>query len=1166
MNLATKQDQFTHLHLHSVYSLLDGAIRIKDLMPYLQKHGMESVAVTDHGNMFATIEFYEEARKHNIKPILGSEFYVAPNSRKEKRVVEKVADGQAYHLILLAKNQEGYQNLIKLSSISYMEGFYRKPRIDYDILAEHSSGLVCLTACLAGEVNRKLYTQQDAEALALAGKLNEIFGQNNFYLEVQDHGIPEQRIVTRGAIQLSKKLNIPLVLTNDSHFLTRDAQKAQDIMLRIQLNKKIDDPLEFSFNEEFYVKTPSEMKKLIPDHPEAYHNTQVINDMINLELEFGHPLLPGFQVPDKHTLASYLEEVVHTNLKEKFQNTVPTRYIQQLEYELKVIKSMGFEGYFLIVADFIDFAKKSDIPVGPGRGSVAGSLVAYCLNITNVDPLRYNLLFERFLNPSRNEMPDIDIDFCRDRREEVINYVIDKYGTDHVAQIITFGKLTAKAVIKDVARVLGYSFAEINTISKNLPDEPGISLEDAIENDPRAKEFFNSGEKEKTLWNIAKQLEGIPRNPGKHAAGVVIAPKPLSSILPLAIESKTKSVITQFEKDDIEKIGLVKMDFLGLKNLTIIANATREINKRHNMNLNIDDIPLDNPKVYTILQQGKTKGIFQIERSGITSLLQQAIPTNFEDIVACIALYRPGPLQSGMAEEYIKRKHGKVRITYPIGGVEDILKSTFGTIIYQEQVMQIAQKIASFSMAEADILRKAMGKKKMDAMNKMEEQFVLGAVKNGYSRLDSEKVFSLISRFGEYGFNRSHSVAYGLITYQTAYLKANYPIEFYKATLDADIDNTMKLISLIHAFRTHDITILPPDIHESDACFTIINEHTIRYGLLGLKGIGSMAVEALIKVREKLGGYKNLFSFVTNLPQQHLNKKLLEALICSGSLDSLGYYRSNLLHSIDDILRFASKIQVDKSVGQNSLFDTAEEAPNLFIQNSQSEWSSDAKLFYEKETLGLYLTDHPVRKYKDVIYQMKLTLLDEIDELPSTSTTIHIMGVIEKISQIRSKRGTGFLLVTLSDETARKEIRLYPRVYEKIKGMVEENKVLIFLCKISYHGNQANQTNTSLIIMDVLPHKKFEGLVKKSLHINLTTSNLDSHVMEQKINTIKKILQQYTGECPVFFHYKDEDDVKQIAKVHSSLYVKYDNQLETELQAVLPYEKNLVWHLEKNVS
>ena len=1149
---------FTHLHLHSVYSLLDGAIQIKDLIQYVKQQGMTSVAITDHGNMFSTVEFYEEATKNNIKPIIGCEFYIAPGSRFEKKMVENLADGQAYHLILLAKNKTGYKNLIKMSSRSYTEGFYRKPRIDYELLADHTQGLICLTACLAGEVNRKIYQEKNKEAWALAGHLNEMFGQGNFYLEIQDHGIPEQKMVAKGALELHKRMGIPLVLTNDSHFLKKDDQKVQDIMLRIQLNKKEDEPMEFGFNEEFYVKSSEQMKRLYPELPEAYLNTQKINEMVDLNLDFGHPLLPDFQTPNGMNLVEYLQKKVNDGIQNKFNGrTIPTQYINRKSYELGVIQKMGFEGYFLIVSDFIEFARSRKISIGPGRGSVAGSLVAYALGITDVDPLKYDLLFERFLNPSRSEMPDIDIDFCRDRREEVIQYVIKKYGKEKVSQIITFGTLSAKAVLKDVARVLGFSFNDINSVSKNMPDTPGISLEEAIEQAPMAKEFFNSGEKEKLLWKVACKLEGTPRNAGKHAAGVVIGPEALDTIIPLARDTKTDSIITQFEKGILEKIGLVKMDFLGLKNLTILDATLEEIKKRHNKTINLNKIPLDDPKVFDLLKKGATKGIFQLESLGITNLLMRVKPDKFEDIVACIALYRPGPLQSGMADEYIKRKNKQATIKYPHPKLENVLQDTFGTIIYQEQVMRIAQVIAGFNMSEADTLRKAMGKKRLDVMKKMKQSFVEGALRNRYERKWSSDLFEMLLKFGKYGFNKSHSVSYGLITYQTAYLKSHYLIEFMKASLDADIDNIDKLIELIYSCRQIGVRILPPDINESNSCFTIINDNEIRYGLLGLKGLGRFAVDSILSAREE-GKFKNLSDLIRRLSYGNFTKKSLEVLILSGSLDSLEPNRGSLYGAMENILRICNQIKKEREQKQEFLFGEETNDMKLLRIDQNIKWQLTEKVEREREILGFYLTSHPLEKYKSSVRNSKIFPINEIDDGINSERNLTFMVVVESIKPMSTKRGISFFLAVVSDLSGRQEIKVYDSLYNKLKEKLVENSVLIFDCKITIYRDKETPF-ISIVAKNIHTPEKLENFISRSLHIYLDISSIQE--LKAKIERLKQTLRYYPGESPVYLHYENEAKEMQAVKVHPNYYVKFSNNLEKSLRPILKTTSHFAWRI-----
>jgi len=1151
-------EKFTHLHLHTVYSLLDGAIRIKDLMKQVKAMGMDSVAMTDHGNMFGAIDFYEAAKNEGIKPIIGQEFYIAPGSRFDKKNAEGISDGQAYHLVLLAKNNVGYKNLIKLSSSGFLEGFYRKPRIDYEILAQHSDGLVATSACLAGEINRKILNNKIDDASMLAGHLNEVMGAGNFFLEIQNHGLREQVIAAKGSIEISKKNGIPLVLTNDAHFLRREDHQAQDIMLRIQMNKKINEPLEFGFNEEFYVKSPQEMFNLFPEHPEAFHNTRRISDMIDLTMEFGNVLLPDFQTPDGMSLKTYLEKLVYTGLAGLFPSGLPDEYKKRAEYELSVVATMGFEGYFLIVADFINYAKSQKIPVGPGRGSAAGSIIAYALGITAIDPLKYDLLFERFLNPSRKEMPDIDIDFCRDRREEVINYVINKYGADHVAQIITFGSLSARAVIKDVARVMDFDYSEINAMCKNLPETPGISLKDAVETTPEAKAFFNSGEKEKTLWKVAQTLEGIPRNAGKHAAGVVITPKPLDEIIPVAKDGKTGAVISQFDKNPLEKVGLVKMDFLGLKNLTIIQRALDVIKERKGVDIDINHIPLDDALPYELLQKGKTKGIFQLENSGMTRLLVRSKPKRFEDIIACIALYRPGPLESGMTEDYVRRKNGEEAVTFPHESLRGILQDTYGTMVYQEQVMLISQIIAGFTMAEADGLRKAMGKKKMDVMDQLKSKFVDQSVERGHKSDWAGKLFDNMAEFGKYGFNKSHSAAYGMITYQTAYLKAHYPTEYMKAILDSDIENTEKLISFIYDSRLQDIEILPPDINESDEYFTITNDNTIRYGLLGLKGVGRTAVLSILEARKEKP-FTDVIDFVSRVDYRHINKKLFEALIFSGAFDSMGYHRSSLYENMEDILSQGSVLQKDRNAGQSSLFESSDTSSTDVFKTSQiPEWDENIKLQNEKITLGLYLTSHPLNKYMEILSETTITSLEEIDDGFSSERNLTFIGVVEDVKQQTTKRGKSFTRLVLSDLSDRAEVRVYEQVLKTSGDLLKENQIVIIDAKVTIYRDSESP------VFQILANKIYSidtltERVNKSLHLYLSEKQKES--LQHKIKDIKKILIEHKGKYPVFLHYRNEEDKVEVVKAHAMFSVAYTETLTKELKPHFNSEDHIAWRI-----
>jgi len=1153
------RSDFTHLHLHSVYSLLDGAIRIKELVKYIKENGMTSVAVTDHGNMFGAIEFYEAARKEGIKPIIGSEFYMSPGSRFEKKAADNIADGNAYHLVLLAKNQKGYQNLIKLSSLGYLEGFYRKPRIDFELLEKYSEGLIATSACLAGEINRKLLNNKFKEALDLAVYMDNLFGRGNFYLEIQNHGIREQAIAAKGAIEIGRQTGIPLVLTNDSHFLKKEDRRVQDIMMRIQLNKRLEDPLEFGFNEEFYVKTPREMALLFPEVPEAYNNTSVIADMVELELKFGTPLLPEFETPEKMPLFDYMRTLVYKGLDHLFPEGLSDKYKERAEYEMGVVNKMGFEGYFLIVADFIQYARDNGIPVGPGRGSAAGSLVSYALGITSIDPMKYNLLFERFLNPSRNEMPDIDIDFCRDRREEVINYVIEKYGEDHVSQIITFGTLSAKAVIKDVARVIGYDYAEINNISKNLSSTPGITLDEAVSASAEAKAFFSKGDRERMIYEVARALEGVPRNAGKHAAGVVIAPKPISDIIPVAKDTSSGSVISQFEKNNLEKVGLVKMDFLGLKNLTIIQRAVDEIKARKNITIDIDKIPLDHKEPYELLQQGKTKGIFQVENTGITRLLMRSKPKCFEDIVACIALYRPGPLESGMTEAYIQRKSGEKEVVYPHPSLKEILSDTFGTMVYQEQVMLISQIIAGFTMAEADGLRKAMGKKLKDVMDKLKQKFVDQAMERGHKEKWASELFNMMAEFGKYGFNKSHSAAYGLITYQTAWLKAFYTVEFMKATLDADIENTEKLIGIIFDCRQIGIKVLPPDINKSEDYFKVIDEHTILFGLLGIKGVGKNAIDSILQVRNN-GPFKDIIDFASRIDFNFVNRKLVEAFVCAGAFDSLNYKRSALFDAIDKILSYGSSMHKDRMNGQSNLFGAeVTDTSSIIMLADMEEWSDEIKMNHEKNTLGLFLSSHPLDKYEDLLNYTSITPISEVDDGVSSEREVTLLGVIEDIKNVTTRRGKTFYSILLSDLSGRKEVRVFENLWKRSNDLLIENGIVIIKARVTIYRDD----ETPMVMIsasNVESGATLSDQVKKSLHLFIPFK--DSEMLKKSIQNLKKVLSVYRGENPVFLYYKDTVQEKiHTIKTHSSFNVQYNTELTNDLKAILESEKNIAWQV-----
>ncbi|MBI3599482.1 MAG: DNA polymerase III subunit alpha, partial [Nitrospinae bacterium] len=892
-----QHSDFVHLHLHTQYSLLDGAIRLEPLFKKAGEYKMPSLAITDHGNMFGAVDFYQTAKKYGIKPIIGCEVYVAPTSRLEKSSQEGISDS-SYHLILLAKNITGYKNLVSLVSAGYLEGFYYRPRIDKELLSKHTEGLIALSSCMKGEIQRLLHKGQKDNAYKAASFYKDIMGERRFYLEIQDQNIPDQKDINRDMLDMAKKLSIPLAATNDCHYMDEKDAEAHEVLLCIQTGKTTDDPKRMRFTtNQFYFKSPQEMKLLFKEAPEAISNTVEIAERCNLDMRFDQIHLPHYDVPSDTTLDGYLRDMAIHGLEKRLKKSeelgvkseeLRKVYFDRLESELKMIKAMGYSGYFLIVWDFIDYARRKGIPVGPGRGSAAGSLVAYALRITDLDPIKYGLLFERFLNPERISMPDIDIDFCMERRDEVIDYVTEKYG--NVAQIITFGSMNAKAVIRDVGRAMAMPYSEADRIAKLIPNRLNITLDDAIKEEPRFKEMEKKDERVKRLLDIARILEGLPRHASTHAAGVVISPAPLTEFMPLYKANKGE-ITTQYPMEDIEKLGLLKMDFLGLRTLTVIRKTEELIRKRYESGFSIENIPLNDKDTYKLLSDARTFGVFQLESSGLRDILRKLKPEVFEDVIALVALYRPGPLGSGMVDDFIKRKHGTVPIKNIVPQLDDILKETYGVILYQEQVMRIAGVLGGFSMGAADTLRRAMSKKKPEEMAQQREKFVKGAVANGIPQDKADKIFDLMEHFAGYGFNKSHSAAYALVAYQTAYLKSHYPLEFMSSLLSSEMGNTDKVIQYIAECKDMGIQALPPDINESFSDFTVVYEENvevgmkksgvgsresnpnpeprtlplhkggIRFGLAAVKNVGGSAVEAILKVREIKGSFNSLMDF-----------------------------------------------------------------------------------------------------------------------------------------------------------------------------------------------------------------------------------------------------------------------------------------------------------------
>jgi len=1060
--------KFTHLHTHSHYSLLDGLPKIDELLNYVKELGMDSVALTDHGVLYGAVEFYKKAKQLGIKPIIGSEVYIAYEKMEQKR--PKI-DDKRYHLVLLAKNQQGYKNLIKLITKAHLEGFYYKPRIDEDLLEQYADGLICLSACIQGKIPQLILSKKIDEAEKLALKYQKIFGRDSFYLEIQHHpNLPSQKKANQGIIFLSKKLNIPLVATNDVHYLKPEDAEAQDILMLINTGANPNDPERLTMKaDDFSLRTPEQMKKDFKNIPQAIENTQKIVESCNLELTLGKPKLPYFPLLSDKNPDEYLKELCIKNLKKKYSLMHKKEAITQLNYELSIIKQAGLSSYFLIVQDFVNWAKQNGIVVGPGRGSVGGSLIAYLLNITNIDPLKYNLLFERFLNPGRAKvsLPDIDLDFADHRRDEVINYVSQKYGKDKVSQIITFGTMAARAVIRDVGRALGYTYSYCDKIAKMIPF--GFTLEEALQKIQEFRDVYKNDQQAEKLINLAKKLEGVVRHVSTHACGVVISSEPLENCIPLQHPTQNdQNIVTQYDMNSVESLGLLKMDFLGLKNLTIIENTLNLINKNYKIKIKLENLPLNDKKTYQLLQKGETTSVFQLESEGMKKYLKQLKPTQFEDIVVMIALYRPGPM--GFIPDYIQRKHKKKKAEYLHPKLKPILESTQGICIFQEQLMQIAQKLAGYSPAEADTLRKAVGKKIKNLLVNQKEKFITGLINNGIKKDIAEKIWERILPFARYGFNRAHSVAYAMIAYQTAYLKAHYPVEFMAAVLISEKADVERIAFLIEECQRMGIKVLPPDINESEKNFTVIEKKSsppisltkkeegakkqIRFGLTAIKNVGHNVVEAIIKERKKNGELQSIEDFVTRVDLKILNKKSLESLIKAGTFDRLGE-RGQLLLNIETLLEKGREIQRNKANGQRGLFDALPNSKQKIKFNnnnsslpSASPASNAEMLSWEKELLGLYISSHPLQDYKNIL-EKKTISISTINNKNFLNRRIRIGGIISKIKKIITKNGKPMLFLSLEDLTDKIEVIAFPSIVEQNPVIFQENKIVLIQGKIN---------------------------------------------------------------------------------------------------------------------
>ncbi len=1139
---------FVHLHVHTQYSLLDGAIRIDPLLKRVADFDMDAVAITDHGTMFGALTFYEKATQAGIKPVIGCECYLAPRRLTDKTPLDKSG---LSHLILLAENMEGYRNLCKLTTIAQLQGFYYKPRIDKELLKQHRKGLIGLSACLHGEIPMLIQEGRMDQADEAARYYLKILGEGNFFLEVQNNGIDVQVAVNQALLDMSQRLSIPLVASNDCHYLDKGDVRAHDVLLCVQTGKTVyeTDRLKFG-TDQLYLKSKAEMVDAFSDYPDALENTVDIARRCNLEFDFKTYHFPKFDVLSGHTVDEIFEEkvrdgfkIVMEGVKKKHPNTDEKLYDDRIEYEIDLIKSMGFSGYFLIVADFISYAKKNGIPVGPGRGSAAGSLVAYSLGITDLDPIEHGLIFERFLNPARKSMPDIDVDFCINGREDVFKYVVEKYGGgDFVAQIITFGKLKTRAVIRDVGRALDIPLSEVDSIAKMVPDVLNIGLDDALEQEPRLKDLAKKKPEIADLISICRVLEGLPRHASTHAAGVVIADRPLVEYMPL-YKGKKGEVVTQFDMKCVEKIGLVKFDFLGLRNLTVIANTLSLIATQGGTPPDLSNLDFNDPATYQLLGSGDTTGVFQLESSGMKDLLMRLKPESFDDIIALVALYRPGPLDSGMVDDFVDRKHGKKTVEYIVPQLEPILKETYGVIVYQEQVMKIAGDLANYSMAEADDLRKAMGKKIPEIMAMHRERFMQGAAENGIPSDKAGKMFYLMEKFGGYGFNKSHSAAYALIAYQTAFLKAHFPVEFMASLLTSEMHSTDGVVKYIGECRSQGIEVLPPDINESEKTFTVTGS-MIRFGLVAVKNVGESAIESIIEAR-KNGRFSSLFEFCERVDLKRVNKRVVESLIKCGAFDSTENYRSRMTASLEDCMDYGQRVQKEKADPQMGLFNLTEDqkAINMPTLSEIDEWDEKQFLAFEKESLGFYITGHPLNEYEDLLEKFTNTDSVKLKE-QNDGESVRIGGMIRNTKIIKTKRGDLMAFVTLEDLHGDVEIIVFSALYTKVYDLLtDDNAVLV-------RGSLQKEENSVKILADtVIPMDKAEETWTTSLRFNLDITQTEKTLLE-KLNTV---LKRHPGSCQAYIHLLNPDKTETIIALSHKMRLKAGSSLIREVNRLVGY-------------
>ncbi len=1127
--------EFVHLHLHTEYSLLDGAAKIKKLIPKVRELSQKAVAITDHGVMFGVVDFYKECIANDIKPIIGCEVYLSQRTRHDK---VKALDGSSYHLVLLCKNNTGYQNLSKLVSLSNIEGFYIKPRIDLELLEKYSEGLICLSACLAGEIPRNLMNGNYDGAKEAAERYKKIF-KDDFYLEIMDHGIEEQRAVIPDILKLSKELDIPVVATNDVHYVLRADNYMQHVLVCIQTGRSVDDKdgLEFE-TKEFYLKSYDEMEEIFPYAKEALANTVRVADKCDVSFEFGVTKLPLFKAPDNRDNIEYFRDLCETGLRARYGENPPKEAVDRLDFELGVIINMGYVDYYLIVFDFINYAKQNNIPVGPGRGSGAGSIAAYCVGITGIDPLKYNLLFERFLNPERISMPDFDIDFCYEERQKVIDYVIAKYGSDHVAQIITFGTMAARGAIRDVGRALSMPYGYVDTVAKTIPMELNITIEQALKRSNEFKGLYDKDPDAKKLIDIAKQLEGFPRHSSTHAAGVVITKDEVSSYVPLS--KNDESVVTQFPMGTLEELGLLKMDFLGLRTLTIIKDCVNFV-KLHEPDFDIEKIPLDDKGVYDMLSKGLGAGVFQFESGGMRRVLSGLKPVSIEDLIAVISLYRPGPMDS--IDKYIRNRHNPSGIKYSTEHLRPILDVTYGCIVYQEQVMEIFRKLAGYSLGGADLVRRAMSKKKASVMEKEREVFIKGCEKNKIPRNVANNIFDEMSSFASYAFNKSHAAAYAYLAYQTAYLKCHYTTQFMAAMLTSVMGNNDKLIEYKNVCDISGIKILPPDVNKSIVGYNV-EDNNIRYGLLGLRNVGRNIVNNIIEER-KNGEYSSFYNFCERMIDKDINKRALESLIYSGAFDSMEVTRKTLAVNFEDILSSLNNVRKNSIEGQVNFFAMEETKASFEYQMEYLPEYSQTELFrLEKEAVGTYLSGHPLLQYKDYLKQLNASMIKDIVEDGVDNSDVSLVVSIASVRTKVTRQGSNMAFLAVEDLSGSIEVIVFSKIFEQNVSDIAENNIILLKGRLSLKEDE----DPKIIVEGI---RGIEKAVAESRVLYLKVDSAEGALFEQ----VKDVLRENKGKHRVIIYFKDTQSVK---AAPASLYVDPTEKLIKDLTTILQKDDILI--------